>query len=89
MTQQLVEVEAKFEIGELVTLSTPVAGVDARRICQVIGFRKQKLRLLPLGGIPVLVELGQVARCDLPAGSNKPPQRKRRWRKPKPKAKAA
>lgn len=68
-----------YEIGELVALTAEVSGIDARRICQVIGFRKTKLRLLPLAGVPVVAEPEQVRRCGLPAGSSRPPQRK--WRR--------
>jgi hypothetical protein len=75
-----------YEIGELVALTANIPGVDARVVCQVIGFRGEtRLRLLPIGGVPVVAALDQIRRCNLPAGSARPPQRRRRWHKRGPK----
>jgi hypothetical protein len=78
------EEQQQFKIGMLVTVTADLAGVDVGDVVQVIGFRKRKLRLLPIGGVPVLGTAGDVAPSGLPSGSPRPPQRWNR-RRPKPK----
>jgi hypothetical protein len=71
-----------FRIGELVTLATPVEPFAAGDVVQVVGFRGDKqLRLLPIAGIPVVGHFETVARADLPCGSAKPPQHRRRFQR--------
>lgn len=74
-----------FEIGELIALAEKAFGFYPRHVCQIVGFKGEtKLRLLPLGGTPIIVPVGNVMRVGLPPGSSKLPQRRRRWsRRPK------
>jgi hypothetical protein len=75
-----------YRIGELVILSAPIAPLERGTILQIVAYRGPKLlRLLPLGGIPIIAHHKQVRRADLPCGSQKPPQRRRFHRKRRPK----
>jgi hypothetical protein len=72
-----------FQIGELVTLVAPVKPFGPGTLVQIAGFRGEKqLRLLPIGGIPVVAHFSLVARTGLPCGSSEPPRRFRRRRRP-------
>lgn len=60
------------------SLGEPVAPLAAGDVVQVVGFRGQKqLRLLPLGGLPVVAHYELVIRTGLPCGSPKPPHGRR------------
>jgi hypothetical protein len=67
-----------YRLGELVMLMARVPPLEPGEIVQVVGFRNSKqLKLLPIGGLPVVAHFELVGRCGLPAGSEKPPHRRR------------
>jgi len=72
-----------YKLGELVTVRVAFGPCEPGDVVQVIGFRGNTLlRLLPVGGIPVLASHEAVNPTGF-RGSKRPPQQRRFTRRPR------